>query len=307
MTINDLFESTEPIKKKRKRILLVDFSALSHSTFFVVKSDPTLTSEEDLINIWRHTILLSILTRKNTICPDEIVLCLDYGSWRNDFFKYYKASRKADKAASDIDYQFFYDASDKFLKEIRETFPWLIISERGAEGDDCIAILAHELSKENDVVVMSSDKDLKQLLYLKNVKFYSYRDDEFQTIDNPKEYIIRHILLGDATDGIMNIRNPGNCFVAGIRQLPLGPKTVDKILIEGLEEYLDKNNLHDNYKRNKTLIELNKNTIPEDIWDNVVDKYNNYDRIKTDFTKMLIFFNKNKLIKLRERINEFLN
>lgn len=198
--INNLFEGKQ--KEKRKRILLIDFSAISNATFQVCLKDPDVSSEEDLIGIWRHNLLNSILVRKKKIEPDEVVLCLDVrNSWRYKYYKYYKSDRKLKRAQSEVDYQFFYDASDKFIKEIRNTFPWLVISNDECEGDDCIGILTHELSKNNDIVILSSDKDLQQLTVYDNIKFYSYRDDEFKP-DVDREYLLRHIIIGDKSDSI---------------------------------------------------------------------------------------------------------
>lgn len=305
--INNLFDNNHTeVKTKRKTILLVDFSAIAHATFHVCRLDPSVNSEDDLLSIWRHTILTSLLTRKNKICPDEVVLCLDYGSWRGDYFKYYKAKRKADKSSSDVDYNFFFEASNQFISEIKEFFPWLVIQHKKCEGDDVIAILAYELSKDSNVIVCTSDKDLKQLLEIDNVTYYSYRKDCFETLDNPKEFLLRQILFGDTSDGIPNVKSPDNCFVAKIKQTPCGPKTIDKILINGVKEFIVENNLIKNFKRNKTLIELSKITIPEDLWKSVLTLYNNYNRIEPDYIKMLGFMNKNNLIKLRERVNEFM-
>lgn len=288
-----------------KKILLIDFSAIAHATLHICIHDPKLKTQEDLISFWSHTILSSILNKKEKIKPDEVVLCLDRRSWRDKEFKYYKAERKLEKSKSDVDYDFFFKHLNEFTDNIRNIFPWKVISYSNAEGDDIIAILTHELSKENEVVIVSGDKDLKQLLKLDNVSYYSYRNDDFETLDNAHEFLLRLILGGDSSDGIPNIASQDNIFILeGKRQKAFGPKKIDKVLIQGVDEFLDENpEYKEKFERNKKLIELSEKTIPEDIWKSVVDKYYNYSSIKFSFVKILKFLHDNKLNRLREKIN----
>lgn len=297
--INDLFG------EKRKHILIVDFSAISNTTFHVVKLDPKLKDQEDLLNFWRHTLLNSILVKKDIIKPDEVVLAIDSHSWRNDFFKYYKARRKLKKSKDNIDYDFFYKSSDQLIEEMKVHFPWLVIKCHGAEGDDILAILSTELSKDNDVTILSSDKDMKQLLTQKNIKFYSYKKDQYEVVDDPKEFLLRQILAGDDGDDIPNVKSVDNSFVSSIRQKQCGPKQIDKILEQGIEEFIKENKLEENWKRNKTLIELSSETIPENIWNSVLTSYNEYVKVKPDFTTIIKFLNKNRLHKLTEKVHQF--
>jgi len=297
--INDLFG------EKRKHILIVDFSAINVAVFHAIKTDPKLKDQEDLLNFWRHTLLNSVLTKKDIIKPDNVILTIDSHSWRNEFFQYYKARRKLEKAKSDVDYEFFYKASDQLIEEMKVHFPWLIIKQHGAEADDIVAILSIELSKENDVTILSSDKDLLNLTINKNVKFYSYRDDQYKTLDNPRETILRHIINGDSGDGVPNLLSDDNVFVSEKRQKGCGPVKQDKILEQGIEEFIKENKLEENWKRNKTLIELSSETIPENIWNSVLTSYIEYIKVKPDFTTIIKFLHKNGLIQLQNKIHQF--
>ena len=304
--INELFGNPETLIK-RKKYLLIDFSAISNATFFINLKDKTIKDQDELLNLWRHSLLTSILKRKKKINPDEIILAIDSYSWRNDYFQYYKAVRKANKTKSDIDFDFFYKASDKLIKEIKAYFPWYVIEKRGAEGDDILAILSNHLHKNNDVVLLTSDKDMVQLLKLNNVKYYSYRDDEYKNIKNPYEVLLRLILSGDKDDGIPNLLSPDNIFVSEGRQKQCGPQKQDKILQQGIDDFLDENpECKENYQRNKKLIELSKQTIPEEVWNEVIDEFENYEKVESDFINILTFFRKNNMKMLQDRIQEFM-
>ena len=111
------------------KILLADFSAISNATFYAIFPDPQINNQDELLDFWRHTLFNSILTKKKIIKPDEIVLAIDSKSWREIFFKYYKARRKIKKQQDEIDYKFFYDASNKMIEEIKQYFPWKVIKE----------------------------------------------------------------------------------------------------------------------------------------------------------------------------------
>lgn len=86
---------------------------------------------------------------------------------------------------------------------------------------------------------------------------------------------------------------------------PVTQKEID-YLIENLHNELEKNkDLNEAFSLNKKMIELSKQTIPEDKWKNVIDKYNNYERNKSDFMVIAQFLHKHKLKLLQEKINEF--
>ena len=86
---------------------------------------------------------------------------------------------------------------------------------------------------------------------------------------------------------------------------PVTQKEID-YLIENLHEELDKNKeLGESFLLNKKLIELSEQTIPEELWKNVINQYNNYEKVQSDFMKVLQFLNRNKLMKLQERVEDF--
>jgi len=86
---------------------------------------------------------------------------------------------------------------------------------------------------------------------------------------------------------------------------PVTQKEID-YLIENLHEELDKNKeLGESFLLNKKLIELSEQTIPEYLWKNVINQYNNYEKVQSDFMKVLQFLNRNKLMKLQERVEDF--
>ena len=84
-------------------------------------------------------------------------------------------------------------------------------------------------------------------------------------------------------------------------------KTIEiDYLIENLHEELNKNQLlNESFIRNKTLIELSEQTIPENLWNNVLTQYKTYDNVKPDFINILTFLQNNNLRSLQDKIEEF--
>ena len=75
------------------------------------------TVEEGLV---RHMVLTSLRMHKNKFSDKYgtlVICCDDKKNWRKELFPYYKANRKKDRAASDLDWQFMFKVF-LFIKQI---------------------------------------------------------------------------------------------------------------------------------------------------------------------------------------------
>jgi UDP-N-acetylglucosamine transferase subunit ALG13 len=306
-SLDDLFgHDPEPVGYK-DYIVIVDLSNLLHSTYHTqVRFDKTLKNGNDKYAMWRYLLLNSILNLKNKLQPEEIVLAIDSSSWRKTYFKYYKANRVLARAKQkDFDYKEFIEVSNGFIDEIAEIMPYKVVKVEQAEADDIIAVLATLLGNKH-VTVVSRDKDFKQLLRNKNVSLYDPIDKKYKTIDCAYAYLMEHILRGDSGDGIPNMLSDDNVFVDSTkRQSKITKKVVAAVEEMGLEKYAVEHNLMDNYERNKKLVELSKDEIPEDIWTEVVFQYNQQNP-KGDYMKIIQFLRKHKIRALTEKAGAFL-
>jgi hypothetical protein len=112
-----------------------------------------------------------------------------------------------------------------------------------AEADDVIAVLT-KYAQENELVqeglveesqkilILSSDKDFKQLQLYPNVKQWSPMQKKYVTATQREiiEYKIEHIVKGDAGDGIPNILSKDDVFMKGERPETYERKTSPRIL-----------------------------------------------------------------------------
>jgi len=227
-----------------------------------------------------------------------IIACDDKNYWRKQAYPYYKANRKKNREASEINWTMVFETFNKIKNEVRENFPYRVIQVDSAEADDIIATLCNNPDITEEVLILSGDKDFIQL-HNENVKQYDPVRKKWINHDNPSRYLFEHILKGDAGDGVPNVLSNDDVFVNGGRQKPLTQKKIDKIYNDGaviLDSVADRN-----YSRNKMLVDLSM--IPESIKQLVINKYN--EESGKDRSKLFNYFISHKLKLLMENVGEF--
>lgn len=290
-----------------KKTIIVDFGGMSHGSFFISNSQRDMTQKEKYI-FWKFLILNQIKKLKIKFKPDEFIIACDKFSWRKQYFKFYKAGRSINRNKSKIDWESFYNEVDIFLNELKEIFvAYKIIEVENAEADDIIAVITNGLrSIRKEIIIISSDKDFKQLLG-NNVNQFDPRQQNFIKCENPKEYLLKHIIGGDSGDGIPNLRSDDDVFIdTEKRQKSCGPKTITKILISGLQEYIEENNLQQNWDRNRMMIELSTDVIPKNIQKNIYNEYKKCNNIKNSFAEIQKYLAKNKFRSLLDNVESFI-
>ena len=227
-------------------MIVIDYSGVAIAAITGFKEDLT-REEEHIANLIRHVVLSSIKSYKKKFSKEfgsEIVIAVDSAPyWRKSIFPHYKAKRKKAKEESDIPWHLIYKYMDEVIKDIKESFPWKVIAVPGAEADDVMAVMAMDVarSKSTDLldtgddvektIIISSDKDLKQLMTHPNIRVWSpYTQTYAKLEESPKMFLRRLILTGDAGDGIPNCFSPNDAFVSGIRQKPATEKKMLPIL-----------------------------------------------------------------------------
>ena len=199
---------------------ILDISNLLHGAFRV--NWDKNKSIEELENICRHIIIQTIYTKINDlkIRQKDMIIAVDSSSWRKEFFPYYKHKRKVSRDKSEIDVQLMFEFFDKLINELNDYFQFLVIKVDRCEADDIIGVLANHISVTENVVIISRDKDFLQLIDTKIKLFDPFSDsyvnegkvkDHKMSITNKDEakiYKLLHILIGDTTDGIMNVLSP---------------------------------------------------------------------------------------------------
>jgi len=199
-------------------MVLIDFGHLSSRILFTAvgmikpkidnKTKKYITSE--WIDMYIHLLFknLAYLKMKFEQNYGELIICVDSrNSWRKKIYSNYKENRKKTRNDSPVNFEEFYEYQNDIIKELLNNFPFKVIEVSEAEADDIIGVLSKAYGKIEKTVVISSDKDFKQVLEY-GVKLFDPIAKIFINMSEKelKEWKIEHILIGDKADNIPNIK-----------------------------------------------------------------------------------------------------
>ena len=284
-----------------KTILLYDLSNLQYRALFR-GFDPL---DEDFEN-FKANFIYELSEKLMEFKPDEVVMAMDSRKlWRRDIDPEYKGGRTNARKKSAVDFDRFFPIAENFYEELKEIFPnfhWLYLDR--IEADDIIAILTmHEYRSAKDIINISTDGDMAQLHKYTNYRQFSHAKKAFMQVLNPKKDLLIKIMTGDKSDNIPNIKP--RC----------GPKTAEKMLAEGLDEYLLNENINKRFTLNKQLIDFDE--IPVAIKTEILDLYKGYEHgvyshdkfmkyiVKTGLSNRLSFLLMNNLfVSVMQRLDK---
>lgn len=283
-------------------MILVDLNQVLISNLMQqINSNPKIKLDEDLI---RHMVLNSLrsYTKQFKQKYGSIVICCDSKKyWRREVFPFYKSNRKKDRDASALDWTSIFEILNKIRDELKEYFPGRVIEVEGAEADDIIGTLAVRASANEEVLILSSDKDFVQLQKYPNVSQYSPILKRYIQTDNPQQYIKEHIIRGDRGDGIPNFLSADNTFALGERQKTINSKKLAEWIAKSPEEFCTNDTMLRGYKRNQMLVDLDY--IPENIRTKIVEAYDNA-KVGSK-QKLMNYFIEKRLRNMIEVLDEF--
>lgn len=194
----------------RKKLYLIDGHAQIYRAFHAPFGALTAPSGETTgaIHIFVQMLLGLLRDRR----PDYLVMTMDSGDetvFRREIDPEYKATR--DAMPEDLVGQI-----DRIVS-ILDAMRIPLLRRAGFEADDLLATLCHRLADEDlDVVLVSADKDLHQLLN-DHVRMYDpgkdRETDAASLIDvkgyRPDQAIEAQMLMGDSTDNIRGVTGVG--------------------------------------------------------------------------------------------------
>lgn len=252
--------------------ILVDLNNLSFRTLFV--KEVGVNTPAPNYAFWRYLVFDSIyhLIIKIREANEVILAVDDKNSWRRSYFPRYKESRKLKRDKSDIDWESVFKEMHLFVRELKHYMPFKVLKVPSAEADDIIGVLTEVLEKQ--CVVSSNDEDYLQLCSQK-VKVWNPSRKEFSECPDTDEFLTKKCLTGQPKDDIFNVITPNDWGITpltkGKRKPGFGEKSAEKVLKEGLDDWLKnkktykkfdvKVNPKENFRRNRVLIDFKM--IPE--------------------------------------------
>lgn len=287
--------------------LLVDFNNISAATVIASVNAPgqQKMSADDVLDetFIRHVLISSILSyRMRYPNHGKIILCRDAAnSWRKSVYPYYKIRRSTKNQVQQINWDEFHKLINLIVDEFKENMPFTIVKAANAEGDDCIAVLAEKLSQEEDVVVISNDKDFRQLLRIPNLKLYRPIKNEEVNILDPAAQLKEMIIRGDDGDDIPNIFSDDDVFVVKEkRQKSIQSKKLSYYMENDFSVYAEE----DKIKRNVTMIDLR--AIPNEISERILEAFSQASSQKSaNRQQILRYFGEKRLRRHIENIEHF--
>jgi len=263
-------------------------------------------------NKLRQALIGSIMYYKNIKGrPSQTIIAIDRGPyWRKNIFPHYKGLRSAARVESDIDWTKVYSSVDVIISEIDTYLPWTLIQIPSLEADDIIGCLAPKLANEDEVLIISSDKDLVQLQKYKNVSQYSPQTKVLvkPTTDPVTDLYIK-VLKGDGGDGIANIFSDDDFYIrknAGekLRQPQVTSKLITEAKKANWDPYVFLKNDKDiaKFERNKLLVDFEQipRNLKDQCWQNYVDQISK----KHNAMRLQSYLVKNRLKHIHDSLNE---
>lgn len=286
-------------------MLLIDLSSIVvGATIELLAQNKDEPVNERLI---RHIGLTQILYYKKKFKKyGHPILCADTKNyWRKDVFPYYKQNRKKVREDSIIDWKKFFQIFDEFKIELQENFPFSFIEVPRVEADDILAVMAWDAPRDEDVMIVSSDKDMIQLQTgHPNIKQFSPSAKK-QISKKTNDYdLLTHIIKGDTGDGIPNIYSDDDTLVTeGKRQKSVFAKKIAKIRewedpLDGIPDSTAKKK----FKRNRLIIDMSR--LPQRVTD-WIHAAIEADRERPRRAKMYHYFTTHGMKQLLDRIEEF--
>lgn len=199
----------------KKNILLVDGMALLFRGFFATAfRGHFMETSEGVPTNGVYQFLRYLLNAVDTFKPTHVICCWDMGkkTFRTELYEGYKANR--DDPPEELIPQF------ELVKEVVSAFDMPNIGLENYEADDCIGTLATFFQKQDDVMILTGDQDMLQLvddgikvaIMRKGQGNYDvFSQDNFYDKKGimPKQIIDLKGLMGDSSDNYPGVKGIG--------------------------------------------------------------------------------------------------
>ncbi|QDP40320.1 5'-3' exonuclease [Radiobacillus deserti] len=221
----------------RSNILLVDGMALLFRGFYATSySGNYMVTSKGVPTNGIFGFLKYFLNAIETFQPSHVICCWDMGSktFRTELYNAYKANRG--EPPVELIPQF------DLVKEVVEAFDVPNVGVEGYEADDCIGTLAKQFGQDHDVLIVTGDQDILQLvdtnisvaIMRKGQGNYEvFEKDSFteQKELTPAQIVDLKGLMGDSSDNYPGVKG-------------IGEKTAIKLLkqydsVDGILLHLD--------------------------------------------------------------------
>lgn len=242
------------------------------------------------VGMAQHIMFNSLRKMWRQFQADHVVFCLEGRSWRKDFYKPYKANRRAKAAERSIreqeDDEIFMESFDALVTFLVEKTNVTVLRHPECEADDLIAVWCQSHPDDQHVII-STDSDFHQLL-AHNVRQYNGVQDALYTVEgvfnpdtlepitdkktgkplpapDPEWLLFEKCVRGDTSDNIFSAypgaRKQGTRNKTGMLEAfadrDSGGFAYNNFMLQRWTDHNDcEHRVRDDYERNRTLIDL---------------------------------------------------
>ncbi|MBU9721024.1 MULTISPECIES: 5'-3' exonuclease [Bacillaceae] len=200
---------------EKNKVMLVDGMALLFRSFYATAmSGYFMVNSKGVPTNAIHGFIKHLFTAVNTYKPSHVICCWDMGSktFRTELYPDYKGNRG--EPPVELIPQF------DLVKEVVESLDIPNVGLAGYEADDCIGTLAQHYKADSEVLILTGDKDILQLIE-ENIhviilkKGYGnygyYKEDSFfnEVGIAPNQMVDLKALMGDSSDNYPGVKGIG--------------------------------------------------------------------------------------------------
>ncbi|MDC3416262.1 5'-3' exonuclease [Aquibacillus salsiterrae] len=200
---------------KHNKVLLVDGMALLFRGFFATSyTGNFMINSKGMPTNAIFGFLNYFVNAIEMFKPNYVICCWDMGSktFRNEMYPEYKGNRG--EPPVELIPQF------DLIKEVVEAFDVPNIGIAGYEADDCIGTLANHYHQENEVIIVTGDQDMLQLVK-DNIHVAIMRKGQgnYEVFSNdtffeqkgflPHQVVELKALMGDSSDNYPGVKGIG--------------------------------------------------------------------------------------------------
>jgi len=185
-------------EKNKKRLCLIDGSGYIYRAFFALPSMKRFSDGLPVNAVFGFTSMLMQFMAENADDCVAVVFDTSRRNFRNEIFPAYKATRK--EVPEDLIPQF------PLIRDVVQAFDIANVELDGYEADDLIASYAKKAVLEGfQVVIVSADKDLMQLMQGEDILIYDPIKKKYLTEEDvvkkfgvlPQKVVEVQALMGD--------------------------------------------------------------------------------------------------------------
>ncbi len=193
--------------------IVFDISNLLYRCFFANKSQDDITAA----GLAQHMAMTTLNKYFKQFRPHKVIMAFDRSSWRKEYTadeslclsgKAYKGNRRQNMTPKEREkFNKFLEHLAEFEVLMRERTSVVCLAGDGLEADDLVAGFCQKQADTDDnIIIVSADKDMIQLLRHKNVRLIDPAGGKDRTLeewDNDADYFIfEKCLRGDLGDNV---------------------------------------------------------------------------------------------------------